>query len=108
MIGAAAGIGDVLLIAVAEPSAPYWSLAQAGSAWATMGLAVVAMDSPLNPMLHGLVATLLLNVPWFIQFSVISGRAAHLLPLVIQGVVFGAAFGWAKSRLRRGRRHRNN
>jgi hypothetical protein len=97
-VGAIAGVLDIILIYLVEPTSSPWLLAQAGIAWVLFGWIVVSTSSGLPPLWHGIVITLLINIPWYINFSVLQGDVTHLPPLIVQGVVFGALFGWAKKR----------
>jgi hypothetical protein len=99
--GAAAALADGLLIAVADPAATAWIIAQAALFWATAGLAVVISDSGLGDVAHGVVGTLLLSLPWYVALALAPGRPEMLPPLVVMGIVFGAGFGLARRRVRR-------
>ncbi|MCI0707837.1 MAG: hypothetical protein L0Y80_10185 [Ignavibacteriae bacterium] len=98
-VGLVAGILDVILIYAAEPTASAWQLAQAGIAWTLFGWIVLATNSGLTPMSHCILITLLINIPWYINTSLLPARLELLFPLMIQSVVFGAMFGFAKRRL---------
>lgn len=98
--GAAAAALDVALIAAVDRSASAWVLLEAGLFWTTAGLVVVASDLGLRPLLHGVVATFLLSLPWYVLESVAAGHPAHLPPLVVQGLIFGLLFGVARGRAR--------
>ena len=101
--GAVAGGLDVLLIAVADPAADGWVWVQSFLAWTVSGWAVVASESGLRGLPHGVVVTLFLNLPWFVAFSVAIGRPEHLPPLVAMSALFGLGFGWVHGRARRAR-----
>jgi hypothetical protein len=98
-IGLVAGLLDITLIYFVDPSLSPWLFIQAGIAWTLFGWIVLATDSGLPPMRHGILVTLLINVPWFINESILPGRWDHLPPLIVQGVVFGSLFGWEKRRM---------
>lgn len=93
LAGAVAAGLDVSLIAVVDASASRYVLLEAGLFWTTAGLIVVALDLGLGWLAHGLVATLLLCLPWFVLESFAAGHPEHLPPLVVQSLVFGASFG---------------
>ncbi len=97
--GAAAALLDVALIAAVDRAASPWVLLEAGLFWTTAGLLVVASDLGLRPVAHGLVATLLLGLPWYVLGSFAAGTPAHLPPLIIQGLVFGVGFGLVRRRV---------
>jgi len=98
MVGFAAGVMDAILIVVAEPSVSFWLIAQSVIAWTLVGWVVLATESGLRPVTHGMFVTVLLNVPWYIQFAIVSGQWSHLAPLVVMSLLFGAGFGWVKKR----------
>src|SRR5947199_1520884 len=98
--GLAAGALDGILIVVAEPDVSLWLIAQSVIAWTLVGWVVLATESGLRPITHGVSITVLLNVPWYIQFAIVSGQWSHLAPLVVMSVLFGAGFGWVKEHRR--------
>jgi hypothetical protein len=99
--GALAAAADGLLIAVADPGATGWVIAQAMLFWATAGLAVVISESGLGDVAHGILGTLLLSLPWYVALALAPGRPEMLPPLLVMGVAFGAGFGLARRRVRR-------
>jgi hypothetical protein len=98
-VGLVAGLLDALLIGLSEPASSVWLLAQSAIAWTLMGWVVFATDSGFRPILHGIFITVLLNLPWYIQFALLAGHLEHLIPLIGMSLVFGAVFGWAKQYL---------
>jgi hypothetical protein len=96
--GAVAAILDVSLILAVDPSISRWVLLEAALFWMTAGWAVVASDSGLGRFGHGVLATVLLNLPWYVVESFASGHPEHLPPLVAMSILFGLGFGWAKGR----------
>ena len=99
--GLVAGLVDGAMIKGFAPSSPPWVVAEAILFWTTAGWAVVASSSGLGRFGHGVVTSLLLSLPWYIQETVPSGQYGHLPPLVLQGVVFGLGFGLVRGRLAR-------
>ena len=97
-IGSMAGILEVILIYVVGSSSSPWLLVQAGVAWTLTGCVIFSTNSGLPPLLHGIFITLLLNVPWIIQETVLAGQLNWLLSAIVQNVFFGDMFGWAKHR----------
>lgn len=98
--GLVAGVIDAGLIRAVEPGGSPWVLAEALLFWTTAGWAVVASESGLGSLAHGVVATLLLNLPWFVLLGPAAGKPLHLPPLIAMSALFGAGFGWAHRRAR--------
>lgn len=91
--GLAAGVLDVVLIAVADPNAGAWVMAQSFLFWSVAGWLVVTFPSRLPWVIHGVGLTVLLNLPWYIAFGPAAGHWEHVPPLVLMSTVFGIGFG---------------
>lgn len=98
--GAVVGLLDAGLIFAVEPSGSAWVLVQSFLAWLGCGWAVVASKSGLGDLGHGILVTLLLNLPWVVALSLTNGQTAHLPPLLGMSLVFGLIFGWVRSQAR--------
>jgi hypothetical protein len=98
--GLAAATADGLLIAATDPATDAWGLAQAMLFWTTAGVAVVASDSELGDVAHGVAGAVGLCLPWYVNLALAPGRPELLAPLVAMGVVFGVGFGVVRQRLR--------
>lgn len=101
LAGSLAGLLDVLLIVAVDPRASSWVALASYLFWASAGLAVVASDSGLGSRTHGVLGTIVLNLPWYVTFGPAAGTPAHVLPLVAMSVVFGLGFGAVHARGRR-------
>lgn len=93
LAGAVAGLLDVALIAVADPSAGGWVMAQSFLAWSITGWAVIVVPSQFPPMATAIVLTLVFNLPWFVALGPGAGRWEHVPPLVAMSVLFGSGLG---------------
>jgi hypothetical protein len=91
--GVVAGVLDVVLIAVADASAGGWVMAQSFLFWSVAGWLVVVSPSRFGPLLHGVVVTVLLNLPWYVAFGPGAGHWEHVPPLIGMSAVFGLGFG---------------
>lgn len=98
--GLAVALSDVALISVVEPSTSAYVWAEVLLFWTFAGVFVVGSELGLGRA-HALVATLLLAAPWLILESFASGHPEHLPPLLVQSVLFGAVFTWARARAQR-------
>lgn len=96
--GAVAAALDVSLIMAVEPAISLWVPLEAALFWTAAGWAAVASTTGLGRFGHGVLATVLLNLPWYVLESFAAGHPEHLAPLVIMSVVFGLGFGWARGR----------
>lgn len=96
--GAVAALLDVSLILAVEGSSSKWVLIEAALFWTITGWAVVASNSGLGRFGHGVLATVLLSLPWYVISSFAAGHPEHLAPMVVMGILFGFGFGWARGR----------
>jgi hypothetical protein len=94
--GLVAAALDVALILAVDPAVPRWTLLEAGAFWAVAGWVVVASTSGLGWWGHGMLVTVLLNLPWYLVEGPAAGHPEHVPPLAIMSLVFGVAFGWAR------------
>ena len=96
LAGLAAAALDGALIATTDPLASPWVIAVAMLYWTTAGMAVVLSSTGLGDITHGVVATLVLTTPWFVELALAPGKPQMLPPLVAMAVVFGVGFGYAR------------
>lgn len=96
--GAVAALLDVSLILAVDESSSKWVLLEAALFWTTAGWAVVASNSGLGRFGHGVLATVILSLPWYVVTSFAAGHPEHLAPLLVMGILFGLGFGWARGR----------
>ncbi|WP_437969182.1 hypothetical protein WMF04_07765 [Sorangium sp. So ce260] len=97
-VGALAGAADISLIVAVDPAATGWVLLESFLFWTVAGWVVVASESGLGRYGHGILVTMLLNLPWYVLLGPAAGQPAHVPPLLLMSVVFGSAFGWARGR----------
>lgn len=95
--GLVAGALDVALI-LAVDSTAIWDSVEAFLFWLVAGWVVVCSDSGLGHRLHGVVVSVLLNLPWYIALGPAVKQVAHVPPLIVMSVLFGLGFGWARRR----------
>jgi hypothetical protein len=96
LAGSVAALLDIGLIAVVEPALSAWVLIEAGLFWAGAGRVVVASQTGLPHIRHGVLTTVILNLPWYVLASFAAGHPEHLPPLMLMSVVFGVGFGFAR------------
>lgn len=96
LAGLAAAVFDGVLIATMDPSASPWVIAVAMLYWTTAGMAVVLSSTGLGDIAHGVVATIVLTTPWFVELALAPGKPQMLPPLVTMAAVFGVGFGYAR------------
>jgi hypothetical protein len=102
LAGSVAALLDIGLIAVVDPAVSAWVLIEAGLFWAGAGWLVVASHTGLPHFRHGIVTTVILNLPWYVLESFAAGHPKHLPPLMLMSVVFGLGFGFARRWVFRG------
>jgi hypothetical protein len=54
------------------------------------------VDSPFPPYVAGAMIAVFLNLPWYINISIIPKQYRHLAPLVVASVILGALGGVVK------------
>ena len=64
-------------------------------------MVVYMADSGISLILHGIILTILLNIPWYIALSIAPGNLALLPPLIVASIMFGIVIGLLKKKLRR-------
>jgi hypothetical protein len=98
--GAIAAALDLTLILLVDAGVSRWVLLEAASFWVVAGWVVVSSETGLGRYAHGIVTTVLLNLPWYVVEAFASGHPEHFPPLVGMSIVFGAGFAWARGRAR--------
>lgn len=99
LAGAIAASLDILLIITVEQTPSRWVLLESGLFWTVTGWLVVASHSGLSHLRHGVVTTVLINLPWYVLLSFAAGTPEHLPPLMMMSLVFGLGFGWTRSKV---------
>jgi hypothetical protein len=99
-VGALAGAADVALILAVDSAATTWVMLEGCLFWTVAGWVVVASESGLGRYAHGIVVTVLLNLPWYVLLGPASGKPEHVPPLIVMSIIFGAIFGWARGSAR--------
>ena len=93
------GIPMAIVVAVSNPNASFWMLAEDIIAWTVMGWVVISSSSGLKPIMHGVMITVFLNLPWYIQFAILPGRWDHLPFMIVMTMIIGLIFGFVKKRI---------
>lgn len=96
LIGILLGILEFAILAASRQELGFWVYAQSVLFWFTCGFMIGIVDSPFPPYLTGAMLAVFLNLPWYINISIIPKQYGHLAPLVIAGVVLGLIAGGAK------------
>lgn len=100
LIGLLCALLEALLLLGTDPGIDRWVLTQSLLFWFGCGLVVYMADSGLPALLHGVLLTLLLSLPWYIVLVIAPGKLTLLPPLVIAGIVFGLLIGFLRKKLR--------
>jgi hypothetical protein len=95
---------EAILLFAADPHLSAWILFQSIFFWFACGIVVYLADTGLPPWLHGIVVTVLLNISWYIELSIIPNKLSHLAPLIIASIIFGAILGVVRNRLQQNQR----
>lgn len=102
LVGAVVAALEGILLWAADPGTSFWVFVQGISFWLFCGLAIHMTETGLPAILNGILLTVLLNIPWYISLSVVSGNSSNLIPLVIASLLFGTLIGWMSQRLKSG------
>jgi hypothetical protein len=99
IVGVVPALLEGLLIYSVEPQTSLWVIARSVLAWFGFGFVVYLIDKGQKVMLHSVLLTVLLCLPWYIAETVGTGTPEHLAPLVVASVVMGAIIGLVCRRL---------
>lgn len=101
IIGVVLAILEGLLITIGDPEASLLVLIQSIIFWFSVGVIVYISNTGLAIYLHSIFITLFLNIPWYINLTVIPNELEHLPPMIIVSVVFGLIAGFLTKKLNR-------
>lgn len=99
IVGIIPAILEGVMILSVEPTIDRWVLFQATLFWFTCGVTVHIIDLGFPRIVHGILFTVFLNLPWYIAESIVKNKTEHFLPLVIASIVFGIIIGWTSKKL---------
>lgn len=96
LIGTLLGVLEWALLASSRQKLGFWVYAQSIMFWFTCGVMIGIVDSPLAPYISGAMVAVFLNLPWYINVSIIPKQYKHLAPLMVASIVLGMLGGVAK------------
>lgn len=96
LIGIALGLLELVLLAGSKQKVSFWVYTQSVVFWFTCGFMIGIVDSPLPAYATGALIAIFLNLPWYINISIIPKQYGHLAPLVVASIVLGAIGGLVK------------
>lgn len=92
-IGIVLGILELAILASSRQKLGFWIYAQSMVFWFTCGFMIGVIYSPLPAYMSGAMIAVFLNLPWYINISIIPKQYGHLAPLIIASVILGAIGG---------------
>ncbi|MBS1506605.1 MAG: hypothetical protein JSS79_08170 [Bacteroidetes bacterium] len=108
LVGSIPALLEGILIYVVEPTVASWLLLQAVLFWFSCGFIVHLIEVGLPALLHGIVFTVFMNIPWYIAESIGKNKPEHLLPLIIASVVMGIVIGFVSGKLKKNVKNKIN
>ena len=99
IVGIVPAILEGMLVYSVEPSISAWILVQAMLFWFTCGFIVHILDIGIHRVIHGIIFTVFINLPWYIAESIVQNKPEHFFPLVIASIIFGALIGIISKKL---------
>lgn len=96
LIGIVLGILELAILASSRQKLGFWVYTQSVVFWFTCGFMIEIVDSPLPAYVSGAMIAVFLNLPWYINISIIPKQYGHLVPLIIASIILGAIGGAIK------------
>ncbi len=96
LIGIVLGILELAILASSRQKLGFWIYAQSVVFWFTCGFMIGIVDFPLPAYVSGAMIAVFLNLPWYINISIIPKQYGHLAPLIIASIILGAIGGAIK------------
>jgi len=101
IVGAVLGVLEGLLITFGDPYASNLMLIQSIIFWFSVGVIIYISDTGLSIHLHSIFIVLFLNIPWYINLTIIPNKLEHLAPMVIVSIIFGLIAGKITKKLKK-------
>ena len=100
LLGLCVGVLDCALFAASGMPLTLPAIMSALIFWTAVGWIVHKVDMSLPSVVKGLIVSLLLNLPWVIEFVIIQQMSDLLLPMIAVATLFGALLGFASGFLK--------
>jgi len=100
IVGTILGMLEGLLIVFGDPTATNLILLQSVIFWFGAGIIVYISDTGWTIYKHSVFIILLLNIPWYINLTLIPNKLEHLPPMIIVSIFFGLIAGYITSKLK--------
>lgn len=100
MIGTIASSLEGILLLSAAPELPFLVFTENVLFWFTCGVIIYFTETGIRELMNGILLSVFLSLPWYISIAVIPKEFDHLLPLIIQGIIFGAVIGFLTKKLK--------
>ncbi|TGK51119.1 hypothetical protein EHQ16_19405 [Leptospira kanakyensis] len=98
-IGLILALIEGTIIFIADSKTPSLIFIQSMLFWLFCGAIVHLSNSGFSTIVHSILWTFLLNIPWFINLAVITEKYDHLPPLVISSLIMGSITGFLSKKL---------
>ncbi len=99
LIGIILGLLELAILVASKQKLGGWMYAQSLLFWFTCGFMIGIVDSSLPAYGLGIMIAVFMNLPWYINISIIPKQYGHLGPLVLASIILGALGGAAKTLL---------
>ena len=101
LIGLALGLLEWGILVSARQKLGAWIYIQSILFWFTCGFMIGMVEAPLPAYLLGALLAVFMNLPWYINISIIPKQYGHLVPLIVSSILLGAVGGGLKILLSR-------
>jgi len=96
LIGIVLGLLEYGILVSARQKLSVWIYIQSVLFWFTCGFMIGMVDSSLPAYLFGALLAVFLNLPWYINLSILPKQYGHLVPLIVSSIILGAVGGGVK------------
>ncbi len=99
IIGVVLAVLEGVLIKIGDPEASKLVLLQSVIFWFSVGVIIYISNSGLSTYFHSVFITLFLNIPWYINLTIIPKELGHLPPMIFVSIIFGLIAGFLTTKL---------
>ncbi len=100
LVGIVSSSLEGILLFFAAPELPFWNFTESILFWFTCGVIIYLSETGIPSIINGILLSVFLSLPWYISIAVIPKEYEHILPLIIQGIIFGAVIGFLVKKLK--------
>ncbi|GBF44589.1 hypothetical protein LPTSP2_38920 [Leptospira ellinghausenii] len=100
LIGLILSVIEGSIIYIADSNTPILIFIQSMSFWFFCGAIVYLSNSGFSVLIHSILWTFFLNIPWFINLAIVPKNYSILPPLIISSLILGLITGLLSKKLK--------